>query len=973
MRRARTEAYLDLNHLFRRAEDALLTTLRRQKAAVAAHFGALRSGRPSTRLLQAAWEGIPQPIEFRVAKLRGLKNKLPAAKYVLLVTLYDRLGGHPLRWSRLGFGSGGDPSRPAATTPVRHRGRFHDIDLPFNQCIYVTAPAKPDLRPEQVFVFELFQLAGRHSALDITVGWAVLPACDRDFLVPTGKFRLPLLRGPLDFSVYSYSAIETSINRNLDSWLCNLYLDVSWCSREADAAAVGLARAGDGPRTVNEFDVVTARTSEMLRIRGEFRLPKRWDITHPRELYGKGMQLRNRVRRAAPDGTSAIVAPTSTGFRTQDDESDESSDEDPAEGGANAASANPNGARAGEPSAGGPSTRGLLFEDREDEEDDLATAGIGGVFDGDTLDSLTGGPCVMDPRIGAQDLSTLTNRYRLRASELVAASGAPMLGSAGPLSSSAQHLDHSLSARYWRKQAALSSSALRKQEDKLRIRHHEDVHAAGFAELERRDETDQQPLLSATAAVQALLQGKPDPGSQLVSDACFDADVASGGLRYTPTENGFLVYKTISGASDAGGLRGLLLGDSVPADERTASRKATDDGLLAEYGYSLNRFDKRGLKGVQISEAVRKLRFLKIEILSGLHPGKGGWLTPEFWIQVLILVIALWLRIYLHYLGQYLFLRGMRVPVYELSPLPYAATLKYVPDVLPTEIEIGVVVLGPLSVSATLFVFMMLSGIAQTVLGHFPEVLSRFFSMFGIAAILDPLLILAVDGIAGRFDCRSRYPACAVSYAAPDCTCSEGDAWKLAVRFRRDENSPIVGVILTVFIYIVIGMVAAFLLYSFLLHWHLDGRMTDHFRRIHGPEENFTLPHDLELSATELQWILEGSRRYRGPRGTTRKVAVCEYILTDPSHPSFREVSTHIIVYNQELDGTRDMYRHFLRLPDGYLLEVFGDVSGNVSDGASLLGESIGALQKALLSAGKNQRPASAANPFVNGIPAAAS
>lgn len=43
----------------------------------------------------------PQPVQLHIEMLRSVKEKLPRGEYVLLVSLYDRLGGHPVRWSNL--------------------------------------------------------------------------------------------------------------------------------------------------------------------------------------------------------------------------------------------------------------------------------------------------------------------------------------------------------------------------------------------------------------------------------------------------------------------------------------------------------------------------------------------------------------------------------------------------------------------------------------------------------------------------------------------------------------------------------------------------------------------------------------------------------------------------------------------------------------------------------------------------------
>lgn len=67
-------------------------------------------------------------------------------------------------------------------------------------------------------------------------------------------------------------------------------------------------------------------------------------------------------------------------------------------------------------------------------------------------------------------------------------------------------------------------------------------------------------------------------------------------------------------------------------------------------------------------------------------------------------------------------------------------------------------------------------------------------------------------------------------------------------------------------------------------------------------------------------------KQWKGPKGLKRRVSVCDYTLTDPFDQNFQEVTTHLAIYYQDLDGSRRLYRHFLRNPDGAILEMFGDM-----------------------------------------------
>jgi hypothetical protein len=86
---------------------------------------------------------------------------------------------------------------------------------------------------------------------------------------------------------------------------------------------------------------------------------------------------------------------------------------------------------------------------------------------------------------------------------------------------------------------------------------------------------------------------------------------------------------------------------------------------------------------------------------------------------------------------------------------------------------------------------------------------------------------------------------------------------------------------------------------------------------------------------------------------------VTEYELTDPLEPDFiKEVTTHLAIYNLEIDGSKTLYRHFLRTPDGMIIELFDVV-------AKTLGNQFDSLEKLLLS-DQNVAGASARGFFAN-------
>ena len=89
--------------------------------------------------------------------------------------------------------------------------------------------------------------------------------------------------------------------------------------------------------------------------------------------------------------------------------------------------------------------------------------------------------------------------------------------------------------------------------------------------------------------------------------------------------------------------------------------------------------------------------------------------------------------------------------------------------------------------------------------------MSHFFCFFGIFTTLDPLLVLIVDLTVGNFDCASQ-PICDVDLSADGCFCIEGDAFRLSILTAKQSNSSVIGILLTVAIYVLISALTAAML-----------------------------------------------------------------------------------------------------------------------------------------------------------------
>lgn len=67
--------------------------------------------------------------------------------------------------------------------------------------------------------------------------------------------------------------------------------------------------------------------------------------------------------------------------------------------------------------------------------------------------------------------------------------------------------------------------------------------------------------------------------------------------------------------------------------------------------------------------------------------------------------------------------------------------------------------------------------------------------------------------------------------------------------------------------------------------------MLDIYWRLHGDEDMFFVPYDLEMSNQEMAYIANKAEQWRGEEGERRKVAVYDYIWEEEN------VCLHLYLY----------------------------------------------------------------------------
>ncbi|XP_017664146.1 PREDICTED: uncharacterized protein LOC108494298 isoform X3 [Lepidothrix coronata] len=253
-------------------------------------------------------------------------------------------------------------------------------------------------------------------------------------------------------------------------------------------------------------------------------------------------------------------------------------------------------------------------------------------------------------------------------------------------------------------------------------------------------------------------------------------------------------------------------------------------------------------------QVVEHFHFVAYTVFSELGP--THWRSRDFWLLALLVVLLWFVRLYLHYLSQWLFLQTISVPVTKFQLFPHTVELCYQNSLLHTSEELVMVVVGPLTLNAGLLLMVLIRWGCQQLFDSFPSFLSKFIIAMGLWTVLDPLAVLVVDSFLGRFGNSVDKPI--------------ADAAKLSWVFLRAEESGVPGALITVMLYTVLFMISSTVLYLYFLRLHSEGWLLDVFQRIHGEEGTFFIPLDLEISSQELSYIMKRAEQWRGVNGERR-------------------------------------------------------------------------------------------------------
>jgi hypothetical protein len=346
-------------------------------------------------------------------------------------------------------------------------------------------------------------------------------------------------------------------------------------------------------------------------------------------------------------------------------------------------------------------------------------------------------------------------------------------------------------------------------------------------------------------------------------------------------------------------------------------QKETHAQKLEKYQFGIRRTE--GFRAFR--ESTLKIQYMFRAMVADL--GLTEWRTLEFWITWLMIVMLFWARIYTHYFGEWLFLKASGFPVYSFEPSWITMDLGYDATQANVGYSIGVIFCGYLFNCFLFMVLVFVSFVTQLIHGSFFSFGSQFILVFGLACFADEFFLLIVDSAIGNT--------------------TNGDAFLLYTYYESTQGTGILGACLTVLLFTALMIFSGFLVYNYVLRLHNNGLMHDVYVRLHAPNYAFFVPHDLEMSIAELRWIVEKAEAWRGYDGERRKTVVFDYVTKDEQDARFLERTTHLAIFTIDpVRKTRNIYRQFLRLPDGLLIEIFSSIEAMGSEEYSI-------LQRALL------------------------
>ena len=256
------------------------------------------------------------------------------------------------------------------------------------------------------------------------------------------------------------------------------------------------------------------------------------------------------------------------------------------------------------------------------------------------------------------------------------------------------------------------------------------------------------------------------------------------------------------------------------------NQKYEDDSRIKfyDYKYCVSKDDSVEVApGLRRETQIRKLHFILNEIINDMGIKKSGVMG---WAKTLFLASFVFLfRMYIHYIGQWIFLKVVNAPVTNLEWKWYEIKLDYAYWRMYQ--QLGVVMAGPLLNTLFLSFFIMVCYLSQKYINSFPVSVCKFIAWYGVATALDFFLVCVIDMANQNL---------------------EGDLFKLYNYYEKTQSSGFIGFFMTFLVQFAMFIINIFIFYNYIVFVHNDARIHDIYMRISGLGKGYHIPFDNEIS-----------------------------------------------------------------------------------------------------------------------------
>lgn len=278
-----TKASGEIQSYFEHVQKELARRVKSRALEVHHTYGNTMLQPPSTTVLdpeKVSWESLNQQVEIKILSIRGVRNKVPAGRYITLVSKLTQLGGWNMPWSKHTARSRYPPlchlhdgeaipfatrstceicnGKVGSTVPIEHSGTQGAHSMQFDSTLHTFMPPQTSITPYQVLLFEVIQIpeaTGSKSKRPLTVAWGAFPTVNSNFDIIRGRFHVALMRGAVRDDFRHYSTMQRYIQENVENWFANLYFEVFPKDREFFGR--------------KEFDLQLKAYNKLLRLEGQ--------------------------------------------------------------------------------------------------------------------------------------------------------------------------------------------------------------------------------------------------------------------------------------------------------------------------------------------------------------------------------------------------------------------------------------------------------------------------------------------------------------------------------------------------------------------------------------------------------------------------------------------------------------------------------------------------------------------------------